>query len=545
MWQLAGINYGVDGPFSNAAAGPFGGAVFEAALLDRGGLFQLIDTNWTFIAKTAQDNPSGFFSTRVSSHIAWINGVISGIGPVAPAASFIATPTLGPWPLTVTFTDTSTGTLTNRFWNFGDGATINTVSNILAHTYTGPGTETVGLIVSGPAGVSTNTQANLVSVVNPPHLSVQPPTLAFGLVVSGQSSNQQFLVINAGDETLAGSAQVNGLGSAFAVTGGSPFTVNGGQTALVTVAFSPAGVGTFTDSVAFASNGGVSTNAVTGSAAIPATAGFNVTSSNGAAPLLVNFTDASSGTVTSRLWTFGDGSTSTLTSPNYTYTNAGTFSVGLTVFGPLGTDTLLLPDLITVTNVFAPAVAAFTASPLIGAAPLQVNFTDTSSGTITNYFWIFGDNNMSGTVSPTHTYSNAGVYSVALTVSGPLGSSITNFMNLITVTNFVNLPPTVTILRPANGMLYPPVTNLTITVVASAASNDGSAISKIEFFADGAKFGETTANPGTNFLLHPALGSHFITVRAIDALGATNISPGQYGHGRRQELAAGGPGDHN
>ena len=429
--------------------------------------------------------------------------------------------------MTVTFTDTSTGTVTNRFWSFGDGGITNTTANILTHTYAGPGVNTVTLIVSGSAGASTNTQASLVVVVNPPHLSVQPSNIAFGLVVSGQSSNQDFLVINTGDETLTGTAQVIAGGGPFAVTGGSPFTVNGGQTGFVTVAFSPVAVGAFTNSVEFASNGGVSTNAVTGSSAIMPNAGFTATPTNGAAPLLVNFTDASSGTLTGWLWTFGDGSTSTLTSPNYTYTNAGTFSVSLMVFGPLGSNTLLAANLITVTNVFAPAVAAFTASPLTGAAPLQVNFTDASTGTITNYSWTFGDGNTSGAVSPTHTYSNAGVYSVTLTVSGPLGPSITNFMDLITVTNFVNTPPTVTLVRPGNGMLYPPAfTNQTITVVASAASNDEAAISKIEFFADGTKFGETTSNLGTNFLVHPTLGSHAISARAIDSLGITNISAG-------------------
>lgn len=522
VWQLAGIHYGVDGPFSNAVDG----TMFEAALLDRGGLFQLNGTNWTFITNTGADNPSGFYSTRVSSHIAWINSVISGASPTAPTASFNATPTSGTWPLTVTFTDTSTGTLTNRFWSFGDGATTNTTANILTHTYATPNSYTVTQIVNGPAGSSTNTETNLIVVLNPPQLSVQPSNLDFGLLPSGQTSNQQFLVINTGDETLTGIAQVSDVSSPFAVTGGSPFTVNGGQTGLVSIVFSPVTVGAFTSSVEFASNGGVSTNVVTGSSAIAPVAGFTVTTTNGATPLLVNFTDSSSGTVTGQLWTFGDGGTSALTNPNYTYTNAGTFSVSLTVFGPLGSNTLSMGNLITVTNTFTPALAAFTGSPLSGAAPLPVSFTDSSSGSITNYSWDFGDGNTSAAISPIHTYSNAGVYSVTLTVSGPLGSSITNFADLITVTNFVDIPPTVTIVRPGNGILYPPVTNLTITIVATAVANDGAAISKIEFFADGTKLGETTSNPGTNFLVNPAFGSHVLSARASDTFGKTNISAG-------------------
>src|ERR1035437_3084882 len=149
VWQLAGIDYAVDGPFSNAVDG----TTFEAALLDRGGLYESSGGSFTFIPNTAPDNPSGFYSTRVSSHIDWINSVISSNGDVVSVASFEATPTSGAWPLTVTFTDTSTCTVTNRFWSFGDGATTNTVANILTHTYTGPGANTVTLIVSGPVGV--------------------------------------------------------------------------------------------------------------------------------------------------------------------------------------------------------------------------------------------------------------------------------------------------------------------------------------------------------------------------------------------------------
>jgi PKD repeat protein len=71
-------------------------------------------------------------------------------------------------PLAVTFTDTSTGSITNRFWNFGDGGTTNTTATSISHTYTVAGTSTVQLVVSGLGGVSTNTQANLISVAAAP-----------------------------------------------------------------------------------------------------------------------------------------------------------------------------------------------------------------------------------------------------------------------------------------------------------------------------------------------------------------------------------------
>ena len=78
------------------------------------------------------------------------------------AAIFSASPTNGGAPLTVTFTDISTGTITNRYWSFGDGTTMNVTTAGLTHTYSFPGTNTVNLIVSGDGGSSTNTQTNLI-----------------------------------------------------------------------------------------------------------------------------------------------------------------------------------------------------------------------------------------------------------------------------------------------------------------------------------------------------------------------------------------------
>lgn len=72
VWKLAGINYEVDGPFSNAA----GGAEFNASLLDVRGLFQQVTPgNWQFMSGP-QPIPSAFYSTRVSANLAWINSVV-------------------------------------------------------------------------------------------------------------------------------------------------------------------------------------------------------------------------------------------------------------------------------------------------------------------------------------------------------------------------------------------------------------------------------------------------------------------------------------
>ncbi len=65
-------------------------------------------------------------------------------------------------------------------------------------------------------------------------------------------------------------------------------------------------------------------------------------------------------------------------------------------------------------------VAQFSASVLSGIAPLAVQFSDQSTGSISSWSWDFGDG-VSDEQNPLHTFTSPGVYTVALTVSGPDG----------------------------------------------------------------------------------------------------------------------------
>ena len=69
-----------------------------------------------------------------------------------PTASFTGLPTSGTIPLTVAFTDASTGIPTSWSWNFGDGATDTTQNP--SHTYTAVGIYKVTLIASNAGGPS-------------------------------------------------------------------------------------------------------------------------------------------------------------------------------------------------------------------------------------------------------------------------------------------------------------------------------------------------------------------------------------------------------
>lgn len=69
------------------------------------------------------------------------------------------------------------------------------------------------------------------------------------------------------------------------------------------------------------------------------------------------------------------------------------------------------------------AFASFTADPESGAAPLEVEFTDTSDavGEITGWSWDFDDGETSEAQNPTHTFEEPGTYTVTLTITTTTG----------------------------------------------------------------------------------------------------------------------------
>ncbi|MDQ3565320.1 MAG: PKD domain-containing protein, partial [Pseudomonadota bacterium] len=104
---------------------------------------------------TSKTNWSGY-SNEVSKTIS---------STTAPKASFSANPTFGVAPLTVTFADTSTGTISTRYSTLGDGTTSTATSG--AKTYSTPGTYPVSLTVTGPGGSSTATTTITASAAAP------------------------------------------------------------------------------------------------------------------------------------------------------------------------------------------------------------------------------------------------------------------------------------------------------------------------------------------------------------------------------------------
>ena len=208
--------------------------------------------------------------------------------------------------------------------------------------------------------------------------------------------------------------------------GGSSTAQNPGHT------YNSVGTYTVTLTVSSSSQGCdnqvVKTNYITVSGT-PAAA-FVGTPTSGTEPLTVTFTNQSSD-ATSYSWNFGDGGTSTLANPSHQYTSAGTYTVTLTAYNACGSDVNTKTDYITVNPCVTPA-ADFSGSPTSGFAPLTVDFTDLSSSAAA-WSWDFGDGATSAVQNPSHTYTSAGTYTVALTVSNACGSDIATKVDYISV----------------------------------------------------------------------------------------------------------------
>ena len=172
-----------------------------------------------------------------------------------------------------------------------------------------------------------------------------------------------------------------------------------------------------------------------GSGNTPPVAAFTGSPLSGPVPLSVQFASQSTGDINSHQWDANndgtiDGGTYTY---NHTYTEAGTYTVSLTVVGPAGTDSITKTDYITV-NVLPPN-ADFEATTTSGTPDLRVQFINNSLR-YTQSTWDFGDGNTSTDANPMHTYTAVGSYDVSLDVLGEGGTDIetkTGYINVSTL----------------------------------------------------------------------------------------------------------------
>lgn len=145
---------------------------------------------------------------------------------VPVVAAFSGSPTIGFAPQVVTFTDASTGPITNRFWDFGDETTSNTTATSVVHTYTLGGTNTVQLVVNGTSGVSTSTLADYI-IVQPCTVALSATNASFGAPGGGD-------VVTVTPDTNVCTWTANSNDAWIQITGGSVIT-NGSTAVAYTV----------------------------------------------------------------------------------------------------------------------------------------------------------------------------------------------------------------------------------------------------------------------------------------------------------------------
>lgn len=163
---------------------------------------------------------------------------------------------------------------------------------------------------------------------------------------------------------------------------------------------------------------------------------FEASPMTGPAPLAVQFTDSSTPrdpAPESWEWTFGDGGpVSTEQNPAHTYEVPGTYTVQLKALWPSGgSDKVNGGRFYREIVVTQPPQSEFSALPDKGRSPLEVRFSDTSSGSVASWEWDFGDGSPKSTEqSPAHTFTNPTaqdiVRTVTLRVTDQQGASATS-----------------------------------------------------------------------------------------------------------------------
>ncbi|PWR73764.1 PKD domain-containing protein [Methanospirillum lacunae] len=423
-----------------------------------------------------------------------------------PKAVITADPGYGNAPLTISFSDASTGTVSTRTWNFGDGATSSDLNPV--HTYQNPGIYTVSLIVKGPAGESRTDEQIVVSLKPEPTPSIIDESPTPALIVPHSDNevpetqpvelstvNPQITEIPVTPEIIPTKIQEKPepvseshgiLITTDRTVGSAPLTVSftsnsamkadryewlfgdgssseeehpthtydkPGTYDLTLLLDGPDGQGrkvlpayiTVTEPVSMRSEQPIIPTPIlqaTSTPNIPSgpTAAISADIINGTAPLKVSFQAVPTGKIDGYAWDFGDGGTSYEQNPMYTYGTAGNYSVKLVVAGENGSDEIRLKNTITVLEGMKTPVCGFTATPVSGYAPLNVSFSDTSSGSIDQYEWSLGDGTSSSEKNPSHLYSEPGVYTVGLQVSGQAGNAAEIKKDLITVDNVPAAP---------------------------------------------------------------------------------------------------------
>lgn len=195
------------------------------------------------------------------------------------------------------------------------------------------------------------------------------------------------------------------------------------------------------------------------------TAGFTLEALPGCTNDSVKLTNTSSPAGYTSVWTYGDGTgeDSAYASPTHVYAAQGTYGITLIYKNPYGcrdtaygTVTFDHP----LTSVFSPSAS----SVCLGT---PITFTNSSVGNGATFTWDFGDGTSSTEITPTHTYSQAGDFTVVLTVLDtiPCAVSSSQVMNVVSVKSELDFHDTTVCLRDSMDLLA------RVTVLPSSVTN--------------------------------------------------------------------------
>ena len=137
-----------------------------------------------------------------------------------------------------------------------------------------------------------------------------------------------------------------------------------------------------------------------------------------------NLTNTNGTIISSWIWQFGDGTSDTIMAPmnpnvSHSYPNPGIFYVIFTSISELGCRASFSDTV----RIFPCMVPEFHAIDTLICQHKAITFADSSaaSGSISNWFWDFGDNSTTSYSSPqptiTHIYQSAGTYTVKLVIT--------------------------------------------------------------------------------------------------------------------------------
>ncbi len=291
-------------------------------------------------------------------------------------------------------------------WNFGDGTSLDTITNSAKHTYRVAGNYTVRLIITTILGC----KDTLIKTMN---IRVNGPTAKFTSSVPGSCLNSA-VVFN----DLSVSDGLNPI---------KTFNWNYGDGKTEKLLSAPfqhiyAAPGIFSVKLQVADSLGCTDSFTIPTALVISkpVAKFITKDSLSCPTKPVQFTNQSTGPNLTYRWNFGDGTTSGLQNPSHAFTSNGSFTVSLFIMDQYGcTDSISKPNFVSIVT----PVANFLMSDSLSACPpLIVQFTDLTSNGVTRS-WDFGDGTTTLTNNPSHFYSYPGTYLVNLTTTGPGGCS--------------------------------------------------------------------------------------------------------------------------